>query len=60
MIGTLLVLGCVYILISSQMMLWGNTEHLKAEEIWLAKMWSVVSAALILLSLGLAALSIRR
>ena len=59
-IGILLIVVCAYFLISNQMILWGNTEHLKAEELLLAKVWSVVSALLLPVGLWLALSSVWR
>lgn len=49
-----------YLLIDSQMMLWGDTKHLKAEELLLAKVWSAGGAILLAVGLGLALSSRRR
>lgn len=59
-IGILLIVACACFLIVNQMTLWGNTEHLKAEELLLAKVWSGGSAVLLAVGLWLAVSSLWR
>ncbi len=59
-IGLLFVLVFGYLIISNQLILWGNTEHLKAEELFLAKLWSAISAIFLVIGLCVVFASINR